>query len=201
MIVDPTCTARWQRFSASDDERLAAVMRMAAHSEVELAIDRARRLRLVAASRPARFRRARCGAQAVDGTQRFHRVPARGARPRRYDDLRGADGRLRFRRRNAVGVHARPLLAAPRQRPLRGRLRARRPGFRRRGHALGRQPRDGRASRGHVALPARRRRHPVPRGHRRASRTASSGCSTSSTSPACSRGSARCCSARSTATS
>ncbi len=38
MIVDPTCTARWQRFSASDDERLAAVMRMAAHSEVELAI-------------------------------------------------------------------------------------------------------------------------------------------------------------------
>ena len=29
VIVDPTASTRWQRFSASDDERLAAVMRMA----------------------------------------------------------------------------------------------------------------------------------------------------------------------------
>lgn len=38
VVVDPTCTTRWQRFSAPDDERLAAVMRMANDSRVELAI-------------------------------------------------------------------------------------------------------------------------------------------------------------------
>jgi muramoyltetrapeptide carboxypeptidase len=38
VVVDPTATARWQRFSATDDERLAAVARMAAHPDVELAI-------------------------------------------------------------------------------------------------------------------------------------------------------------------
>ena len=29
VVVDPTAKGRWQRFSATDDERLAAVMRMA----------------------------------------------------------------------------------------------------------------------------------------------------------------------------
>jgi muramoyltetrapeptide carboxypeptidase len=38
VVVDPTCGSRWQRFSAPDDERLAAVMRMNAHPDVELAI-------------------------------------------------------------------------------------------------------------------------------------------------------------------
>jgi muramoyltetrapeptide carboxypeptidase len=38
VIVDPTCTSRWQRFSATDDERLAAVARMAANPDVELAV-------------------------------------------------------------------------------------------------------------------------------------------------------------------
>lgn len=38
VVVDPTCNARWQRFSAPDDERLAAVVRMAAHPDVELAV-------------------------------------------------------------------------------------------------------------------------------------------------------------------
>jgi muramoyltetrapeptide carboxypeptidase len=38
VVVDPTCATRWQRFSAVDDERLAAVMRMAADPEVELAV-------------------------------------------------------------------------------------------------------------------------------------------------------------------
>jgi muramoyltetrapeptide carboxypeptidase len=38
VIVDPTCTAKWQRFAASDDERAAAVMRMAEHPDIELAI-------------------------------------------------------------------------------------------------------------------------------------------------------------------
>ena len=38
VVVDPTATTRWQRFSATDDERLAAVLRMAADPRVELAI-------------------------------------------------------------------------------------------------------------------------------------------------------------------
>lgn len=38
VVVDPTCTSRWQRFSATDDERLAAVVRMADDPRVELAI-------------------------------------------------------------------------------------------------------------------------------------------------------------------
>src|SRR5262245_47860442 len=38
VIVDPTCRTRWQRFSAPDDERLAAVTRMAQHPEVELVV-------------------------------------------------------------------------------------------------------------------------------------------------------------------
>ena len=38
VIVDPTCLQRWQRFAAPDDERLAAVERMAADSRVELAM-------------------------------------------------------------------------------------------------------------------------------------------------------------------
>jgi len=38
VTVDSTCSARWQRFSATDDERLAALLRMAADPAVELAI-------------------------------------------------------------------------------------------------------------------------------------------------------------------
>jgi muramoyltetrapeptide carboxypeptidase len=38
VVVDPTCTTRWQRFSAGDDERLAAILRMAADPDVDLAI-------------------------------------------------------------------------------------------------------------------------------------------------------------------
>jgi muramoyltetrapeptide carboxypeptidase len=38
VVVDPTCTTRWQRFSAPDDERLAAIGRMADDPRVELAI-------------------------------------------------------------------------------------------------------------------------------------------------------------------
>jgi muramoyltetrapeptide carboxypeptidase len=38
VTVDPTCRTRWQRFSAPDDERLAAVLRMAADPDVELAV-------------------------------------------------------------------------------------------------------------------------------------------------------------------
>jgi muramoyltetrapeptide carboxypeptidase len=38
VVVDPTCRQRWQRFAAPDDERLAAVLRMADDPRVELAI-------------------------------------------------------------------------------------------------------------------------------------------------------------------
>jgi len=38
VVVDPTCSTRWQRFSATDDERLAAFSRMAADPRIELAI-------------------------------------------------------------------------------------------------------------------------------------------------------------------
>jgi muramoyltetrapeptide carboxypeptidase len=38
VVVDPTVTSRWQRFSAPDAERLAAVTRMAEDPRVELAI-------------------------------------------------------------------------------------------------------------------------------------------------------------------
>jgi muramoyltetrapeptide carboxypeptidase len=38
VVVDATVTSRWQRFSAPDEERLVAVMRMAADPRVELAI-------------------------------------------------------------------------------------------------------------------------------------------------------------------
>lgn len=38
VVIDATCTSRWQRFSATDDERLAAVMRMVDDPRVELAI-------------------------------------------------------------------------------------------------------------------------------------------------------------------
>lgn len=38
VVVDPTVTRRWQRFSAPDEERLAAVLRMAEDPRIELAI-------------------------------------------------------------------------------------------------------------------------------------------------------------------
>jgi len=38
VVIDATVTGRWQRFAAPDDERLAAVMRMADDPRIELAI-------------------------------------------------------------------------------------------------------------------------------------------------------------------
>jgi len=38
VVVDPTCTTRWQRFAATDDERLAAVARMAHDPRVNVAM-------------------------------------------------------------------------------------------------------------------------------------------------------------------
>ena len=38
VVVDPTCRTRWQRFTAPDDERLAAILRMANDPRVDLAI-------------------------------------------------------------------------------------------------------------------------------------------------------------------
>ena len=38
VVIDPTCMSRWQRFAGTDDERLAAVARMATGRDVELAV-------------------------------------------------------------------------------------------------------------------------------------------------------------------
>jgi len=38
VIVDSTCATRWQRFSATDDERLAAIARIARHPDVDVAV-------------------------------------------------------------------------------------------------------------------------------------------------------------------
>ena len=38
VVVDPTCSTRWQRFSGVDDQRLAALERMAADPRVEIAV-------------------------------------------------------------------------------------------------------------------------------------------------------------------
>ena len=38
VVVDPTCGTRWQRFSAPDDERLAAIARMASDARVDVAV-------------------------------------------------------------------------------------------------------------------------------------------------------------------
>jgi len=38
VVLDPTCTTRWQRFAATDDERLAAVARMADDPRVNVAM-------------------------------------------------------------------------------------------------------------------------------------------------------------------
>jgi muramoyltetrapeptide carboxypeptidase len=38
VVVDATAESRWQRFSAPDDERLAAIMRMAADPKIDIAI-------------------------------------------------------------------------------------------------------------------------------------------------------------------
>jgi len=38
VVVDPTVASRWQRFSAPDGERLAAIMRMANDPKVDIAI-------------------------------------------------------------------------------------------------------------------------------------------------------------------
>ena len=92
VVVDPTCRARWQRFAAPDDERLAAVLRMAADPRVELAITLRGGYgwtRLLAAPR---FQRAGGARQALARLQRLHRVPAGGARAHRHDDLRRAVG-------------------------------------------------------------------------------------------------------------
>jgi muramoyltetrapeptide carboxypeptidase len=38
VVIDPTCGLRWQRFAGTDDERLAAVARMATDRDIELAV-------------------------------------------------------------------------------------------------------------------------------------------------------------------
>ena len=165
-----TCTTRWQRFSAADDERLAAIAADGGRSRTSTSpiavrggygwsrlLDRLDFAALAAAGKRwmghSDFTAFQLAALAHAGMKTFAGPMAA------YD----------FGARDAVGVHARSLLGLARQASLRGGVRARRPRLRGRGHALGRQPRDGRAPRRHAAPAARRRRHPLSRGHRRAS--------------------------------
>ena len=127
--------------------------------------------------------------------QRFHGVPARGARDGGHGDVRGADGELRFRRGDAVGVHARAVLRRARQRRVGSRVRARRPPrTRARRHAVGRQPRAwSRISRARRTCPTSRAASSSSRTSA-STRIASSGCSTSCSrrhSGAAARGAAR----------
>ena len=91
--------SRWQRFSAPDDERLAAIARVARRSARRRRDDAARRLRLDAAARPDRFRRAReraasAGWATFDFTAFQLAALAHGG----HGDVRRPDGERRFRR-------------------------------------------------------------------------------------------------------
>ena len=80
VLVDPGCTARWQRFAGTDDERLAALWRMARDPRIDLAIALrggygwSRLLDRIDFAALAALQ------QALDGPQRLHRVPAGGVR-------------------------------------------------------------------------------------------------------------------------
>ena len=100
VVVDADLHDALAAIFGDDDERLAAIGADGRRSAVELAIAAARRLRLVAAARPASISPTLAAAgQALDRAQRFHRLPARRAGARRHDDVRRSDGGLRFRRR------------------------------------------------------------------------------------------------------
>ena len=201
VVVDATCTTRWERFSATDDARLAAICRMADDPRVDLAIaarggygwsrllDRIDFAALAGTGKRwlghSDFTAFQLAALAHAGMTTF-------AGPMAAYDFGAATP-------SAFTIdHCWGLLGA---RPLRGGVRARRSRLRRRGHALGRQPGDGRASRRHAASAARGPRHPVPRGHRRAPLPDRADALSAPLRRAFWRGSARCCSVRSTDTS
>ena len=127
------------------------------------------RLRLVAPARTAGLRRHRGGEQALARSQRFHGVPAGSPRGDEHGHVFRTDGRVRFRRGDSVRIHAGSLLGADRVDATRDHLSARRGAqFHRRGHVVGRQSRNARAS-GRDAVPAADRwRHSLCRGRRRA---------------------------------
>ena len=167
--VDEGAVERWQRFGGTDDARLAAIARMAAHDRRGRGAGGARRLRLDTAPRSDRLPAHWPPTQALARPFGLHGVPARSTRARRHDDVRGTDGGLRLRRAGAVRVHARALPRAARIARARVRLHARRPRPRRERSVVGRQPGDVRDAVRHAAFSARRWRHPVPRRRRRAS--------------------------------
>ena len=191
-----SCTTRWQRFSATDDARLAAIGRMADDPRVTLAIaarggygwsrllDRidfaalaAKRKRWMGHSDFTAFQLA---ALAHAGMTTF-------ARP---------DGRVGLRCGHPFGLHARPLLGLARKRPVRNSACASK------GPISRWKARCGAAtSRWFPISWARRtcRAWTTASCSSRTSantRTGSSGCSISSISREFWRGSARCCSAR-----
>ena len=200
VAVDPSAPVALQRFAASDDERLAAIH---AHGG-----------RSPASTSPSRCAAATAGRACVDRID-FAALAARGKRWMGHCDFtafqlaalaRAGHGRRSpgpmvcydFGRRAAVGLHVRPLLRRARQRS-RGKSSARSTGpasSSRRARCGAATSRWSRISSARATCPM----SPAASCFSRTSantRTGSSACSTSCTTPACWRGSARCCSAHS----
>ena len=144
---------------------------MAAADDVDIAIDAARRLRVHAAARPDRFRGDRRGAASAGWVIRIS--PRSSSRRSRTRASSRSPGRWRAttsaRRRRP---RSRSSSASACSATSRGRSDCALDGpscTAQSRHAVGRQPGDGRASRGHAVPAGHRGRHPVPRGRRRAS--------------------------------
>ena len=171
VVVDPTCTTRWQRFSATDDERLAAIARMADDPR-----RRRWRWRLRGGYGWSRlldridFAALAAIAEAMARSQRFHGVPARRARARRDDDVRRPDGRGTTsappRRRRSRSTIAGACSAAT---ATKSSARSTDPISRAKARCGAATSRWSRISSGTPHLPRVERRHPLSRGHRRAS--------------------------------
>ena len=163
--------AATQRFSADDDERLAAIARMAASPDVDVAVGGSRRVRLVAAPRSDRLRGARDArasagsATPISPRSRWPRSRAAASSPtpgrwRRTTSAPRSPSAFTLAQCFGVLTNATWDVECALDGPS---------GRHRRRHAVGRQPVDGRAPRrARRFLPDVERRRAVRRGRRRA---------------------------------
>ena len=122
VVVDPTCGTRWQRFSASDDERLAAVMRMATDPRVELAIALRGGYGWTRLLDRLDFHAIAAARKRWLGYSDFTAFQLARARACADGDVRGPQRGRGLRRGPAVGVHARPLFRHAGAGSLRSRM-------------------------------------------------------------------------------
>ena len=169
VVVDPTCRTRWQRFAASDDERLAAVLAHGARSARRSRDRAARRLRLDAplAAPRLRARSPQAGKQWL-GYSDFTAFQLAALAQCRDGHVRRTGRSSDFGAAEPVGVHARPLLRVAR--PVDAtRWPARSTG--RTSCCAGTLWGGNLAMVAHLCgtphFPVRRRRHPLPGGRRR----------------------------------